>query len=172
MKAKTRIIIACILIPVISLAVTLIIVRAGIHKVKKLAMPEISTEAEETFKGKPVEMSTEEIVALYNEAFNNTAKSEKIVSNGHFLVDRDKSSWTNTKSEKLSKVGINLLCSMLDYSDYEMNGDSSASLTAEDVLYLDGGLFRHIDHRTGGVTLSVAAAVGITDFTVQQIDDG
>ena len=24
---------------------------------------------------------------------------------------------------------------MLDYSDYEMNGDSSASLTAEDVLY-------------------------------------
>lgn len=135
MKAKTRIIIACILIPVISLAVTLIIVRAGIHKVKKLAMPEITTEAEETFKGKPVEMSTEEIVALYNEAFNNTAKSEKIVSNGHFLVDRDKSSWTNMLSKKYSEVGINLLCSILDYSDYEMNGDSSASLTAEDVLY-------------------------------------
>ena len=44
--------------------------------------------------------------------------------------------------------------------------------TAKDILYLDGGLRRHIDHRAGGVTLSVAAAVSITDFTVQQIDDG
>ena len=44
--------------------------------------------------------------------------------------------------------------------------------TTEDVLNLNVRLFRHVNHRTGGVTLSVAAAVGITDFTMQQIDNG
>ena len=136
MKTKTKLIVACILITVISLAVTMIIVRTGVHKVKKLATPGITTETEETFKGKAVEMSTEEIISLYNEAFNNTAKKEKIISNGHFLIDRKRSSWKlGVSNEKLSTLQLNTYATLLENSDYEMNGVQTASLTPEDVLY-------------------------------------
>lgn len=133
---KIKLIIACILILVISLAATFIIVRTGIHKDKKLSLPQVTTEVEETFEGEPVEMSTAEIVSLYNEAFNNTAKKEIIISNGHFFVDRDRSSWIfGVSGEKSSVLQLNLFAYLLEYSDYEMKGLQIASLTPEDILY-------------------------------------
>ena len=137
MKTKVKILIACMVTVVISLAVTLIIVKTGVHKIKNYEVPEITTEAEETFKGKTIGMSTEEIVSLYNEAFNNTANGEEIISNGHFHIYRDKSSgnFSKTRDEKMSKLMFDTMVSILDYSDYEMKGESAASLRPEDVIY-------------------------------------
>ncbi len=136
MKTKSKIIIACVLILVIALAVTFIIIRTYIHKLKQLTASGTTAKADETFNGESVEMSTAEIVSIYNEAFNNTAKSEKIVSNGHFLVDRDRSSWIfSVSGEKSSVLQLNLFAYLLEYSDYEMKGLQIASLTPEDILY-------------------------------------
>ena len=44
--------------------------------------------------------------------------------------------------------------------------------SAEDVLYLDGGLLRHVDHRAAGNALFVAATIDSINLSANEVDDG
>ena len=132
MKTVPKIIIVLSIIFFVSVAVTIIIAKTGAGR----KMPIVTETTENIFNGRQLDMRVDEMVSLYNEAFNKTSEKKKIISNGHFYIDTNRSSWRfGVSNEKLSMIQLKTYATLLEYSDYEMIGLQYADLKTEDVIY-------------------------------------